>query len=47
MTSPSIKTIKRLLGTEINLDFLLQLKVHELEMLIACIRDRLDKKQEA
>jgi len=34
-----IKTIKRILKTDTDLDFLNQLKVTELETLVACIRD--------
>ena len=33
-----IETIQRLLSTDVNLDFLSQLKKQELETLLACIR---------
>ena len=35
--------IKELLKTDIDLDFLLILKKEELEKLVACIRDRVDR----
>jgi hypothetical protein len=38
-----IDTIKRILNTDSDLDFLLQLKKQELETLIACIRAGLGK----
>ena len=36
-----VDVIKRVLETDINLDFLLELKKTELEILAACIRDRI------
>jgi hypothetical protein len=36
-----IKLLKRILGTEIDLEFLSQLEPEELEILVACVRDRL------
>ena len=36
-----LKIIKGLLGTEVNLDFLLQLSESELETLVVCLRERL------
>ncbi len=38
-----VEKIKELLKTDIDLDFLLELKKEELEKLIACIRDRVDR----
>jgi len=38
-----VEKIKELLKTDINLRFLLELKKEELERLIACIRDRVDR----
>lgn len=38
-----IDTIKRILNTDSDLDFLLQLKKQELETLLACIRAGLGK----
>ncbi len=35
--------ITELLKTDNNLDFLLELKKEELERLVACIRDRVDR----
>ena len=35
--------IKELLKTDNDLDFLLELKKEELERLLACIRDRVDR----
>ncbi len=35
-----VDKIKELLKTDIDLDFLLELKKEELERLVACIRDR-------
>lgn len=35
-----VKKIKELLKTDIDLDFLMILKREEIEMLVACIRDR-------
>jgi hypothetical protein len=40
-----LKTLKRLLVTENNLDYLLKLTISDLEALIACIRDRVDHKK--
>lgn len=36
-----IKLLKRILGTEIDLEFLARLEQEELEILVACVRDRL------
>jgi hypothetical protein len=36
-----VDVIKKVLETDINLDFLLELKTRELELLTACIRDRI------
>ena len=36
-----IKIIKKLLITDVDLDFLLELDNYKLEILVACIRDRL------
>ena len=41
-----IKTIKRILKTDTDLDFLNQLKETELETLVACIRDAVGKNKE-
>ena len=38
-----VEKIKEFLKTDINLDFLLELKKEEIERLIACIRDRVDQ----
>ena len=38
-----IEIIQRLLKTEIDLSFLLQLKKSDLETLVACIRDRVEQ----
>jgi len=38
-----VEKIKELLNTDIDLDFLLILKKEELERLVACIRDRVDR----
>jgi hypothetical protein len=38
-----VEKIKELLNTDLNLDFLLELKKEELERLVACIRDRVDQ----
>lgn len=39
MTKEELReTIQRVLSTDVNLDFLLQLKKQELETLLACIR---------
>ena len=35
--------IKELLKTDLNLDFLLELKKEKIEKLVACIRDRVDQ----
>jgi hypothetical protein len=39
--SELIKLLKRILGTEIDLEFLARLEPEELEILVACVRDRL------
>ena len=38
-----VEKIKELLKTDIDLDFLLELKKEKLERLVACIRDRVDQ----
>lgn len=38
-----VEIIQGLLNTDIDLDFLLQLKKKELELLVACVRHRLDE----
>ena len=38
-----VEKIKELLNTDLNLDFLLELKKEEIERLVACIRDRVDQ----
>jgi hypothetical protein len=38
-----VETIQRLLGTDVDLRFLLLLKSQELETLLACIRAAMDK----
>ncbi len=38
-----VEKIRELLKTDIDLDFLLELKKEELESLVACIRDRVDQ----
>jgi hypothetical protein len=38
-----IETIQRILSTDVDLTFLLQLKRQELETLLACIRAGVDK----
>ncbi len=38
-----IEILKKLLETESELDFLLQLKGDELKTLVACVRDRVDQ----
>jgi hypothetical protein len=38
-----VEKIKELLNTDNDLDFLLELKKEEIERLVACIRDRVDK----
>lgn len=37
-----VEKIKGILRTDLDLDFLLELKKKELETLISCIRDRVD-----
>ena len=41
-----VEKIKELLKTDIDLDFLLELKKEEIESLVACIRDRVDQIRE-
>jgi hypothetical protein len=41
-----IKLLKRILGTEIDLEFLSRLEPEELELLVACVRDRLAQVEE-
>jgi hypothetical protein len=41
-----IKLLKRILGTEIDLEFLAKLEPEELEVLVACVRDRLTRNEE-
>jgi len=38
-----VEKIRELLKTDNDLDFLLELKKEELERLVACIRDRVDR----
>jgi hypothetical protein len=38
-----VEKIKELLKTDTDLDFLLELRREDLEKLLACIRDRVDK----
>ena len=38
-----IQIMKKILNTEVNLDFLLKLNPRELEILAACIRNRMDQ----
>ena len=38
-----IETIKRILHTDLDLSFLVKLSEAELETLVACVRDRIDK----
>jgi len=38
-----VEKVKELLRTDNNLDFLLQLKREQIERLVACIRDRVDR----
>ena len=38
-----IEILQNILNTDIDLSFLLELKKGELEMLVACIRDRIDQ----
>ena len=40
-----IEALQRLLRTESDLSFLLQLNKEELETLVACVRDRVDNKK--
>ena len=40
-----IKILKGILKTDIDLNFLLQLKESDLEILIACVRDRMEQKE--
>jgi len=35
-----IETLQRILSTDIDISFLLQLKENDLESLLACVRDR-------
>ncbi len=39
----AVEKIKELLKADNDLDFLLDLKIEEIERLVACIRDRVDK----
>jgi hypothetical protein len=39
-----IEILQGILETDVNLDFLLQIKKNELETLIACIRDRVERR---
>ena len=41
-----IKILKGILKTDMDLNFLLQLEESELEILIACVRDRLEQKED-
>jgi hypothetical protein len=41
-----IKILQEILKTDIDLNFLLQLKENELETLVACIRDRIENMKE-
>ena len=41
-----IEIIQGILETDVDLRFLLQLKERELETLIACIRERVDREKE-
>lgn len=38
-----VEKIEKLLKTDINLKFLMELKKEEIETLVACIRDRVDQ----
>ncbi len=38
-----VDKIKKILKTDNDLDFLLELKKEEIERLVACIRDRVDR----
>lgn len=40
-----IKTIQRILATDVDLDFLLQLEENDLEILVACIREGIDNNE--
>ncbi len=40
-----VDLLRKILKTETNLDFLLGLQPEELETLIACIRDRIEKEK--
>ena len=44
--SELIKLLNRILGTEIDLEFLAKLEPGELELLVACVRDRLARVEE-
>jgi hypothetical protein len=37
-----VDLVKKILKTDINLDFLLKLEQEELEILVACIRDKVN-----
>jgi len=39
-----IETIKRILNTDADLNFLVQLDEKDLETMVACIRDRVEQK---
>jgi len=41
-----IKLLKRILGPEIDLEFLARLEPEELELLVVCVRDRLAQDDE-
>ena len=41
-----IKILKGILKTDNDLNFLLQLEESELEVLIACVRDRVEQKED-
>ena len=41
-----IKILKGILKTDMDLNFLLQLEESELEVLIACVRDRVEQKED-
>jgi hypothetical protein len=38
-----VEILRKLLETDTELDFLLQLKVDDLRTLVACVRDRVDQ----
>lgn len=40
-----IKLLKRILERDVDLNFLLKLEPEELETLVACIRDRMDREK--